>query len=278
MDKKINPLPNQDKNEILLSLIIPAYNEEATIENTLVKTIGFLDTQPYDWEIIVVDDASTDNTIQRVKRLMEVHNNSRIRLLANERNSKKGATIKRGVFAALGRYSAFMDADYAYPATQLNTLLEPLVDGADVVIGNRTDPKTTYIVRPKFFAMIYQRHIVSRIFNLLVRMFLIRGLRDTQCGIKSFSTAAARDIMQKMTVANFAFDVELLYIAQKNGMKIVQVPVTFDYIDEPSSVKLVEDSFIMLKSLFQIKLKGLKGSYKIDARGGYAEDGSKSTP
>jgi dolichyl-phosphate beta-glucosyltransferase len=244
------------KNGILLSLIIPAYNEESTIENTLIQTIEYLDAQQYGWEVIVVDDASTDATVERVKLLKARHPEARVRLLINERNSKKGGAIKRGILAAEGKYSIFMDADYAYPITQLNTFLEPLADGADVVIGNRTDPKTTYIVRPAFFSYIYQRYVLSRVFNLMVRFFLIKGVHDTQCGLKGFNAVVAKTIIKKITIFNFAFDVELLYIAQSNGMKIVQVPVTFDYIEEPSSVRLLKDSFIMLRSLFRIKLNG----------------------
>jgi dolichyl-phosphate beta-glucosyltransferase len=263
-----------DNNGILLSLIIPAYNEESTIEHTLGETVKYLSARQYGWEIIVVDDASTDATVERVKLFISSHRGAKVNLIVNEHNSKKGASIKRGVLAAEGKYSVFMDADYAYPITQLSSFLEPLLNGADIVIGNRTDPGTTYIVRPVFFPLIYQRYVVSRIFNLLVRISLIKVLRDTQCGIKGFNTRRAREIMQKMTIFNFAFDVELLHIAQHNGLKIVQVPVTFDYIDEPSSVRLLKDSFIMLRSLFRIKINSLGTKYLIDIPGGHPEDGS----
>ena len=262
------------KNELLLSLIIPAYNEESVIEDTLNKVIEHLDTQQYGWEIIVIDDASTDTTVVRVNHFIQHHSGARIRLLVNERNSKKGATIRRGILTAEGRYSVFMDADYAYPIAQLNSFLEPLADGAEVVIGNRTDPKTTYIVRPIFFHYIYQRYIISRIFNLLVRISLVKGIRDTQCGLKGFNTESAKAIMNKMTISNFTFDVELLHIAQCNAMKITQVPVTFDYIEEPSSVRLLQDSLSMLKSLFHIKLNSYRAKYKIGIPGGYRKDGS----
>jgi dolichyl-phosphate beta-glucosyltransferase len=262
------------KNELLLSLIIPAYNEESTIENTLLNIIKYLNTQTYGWEVIVVDDASTDNTVERVKLIMSQHPGAKVRLLKNERNSKKGAAVKHGILAAEGKFSIFMDADYAYPVTQINTFLEPLSNGSDVVIGNRSDPKTTYIVRPVFFSYIYQRYILSHIFNTMVRLFLIKGVRDTQCGLKGFSTSAAKIIMNKITTFNFAFDVELLYIAQSNAMNIIQVPVTFDYIEEPSSVRLFKDSLIMLKSLFQIKINGYKAKYKVHTSGGATQDGS----
>jgi dolichyl-phosphate beta-glucosyltransferase len=252
------------KKELLLSLIIPAYNEESVIKNTLKKITEHLDTQPYGWEVIVIDDASTDATVEQVNQFIFHHTGARIRLLANERNSKKGAAIKRGILTAEGRYSIFTDADYAYPITQLNSFLEPLADGADVVIGNRSDPKTTYIVRPVFFSYIYQRYVLSRVFNFMVRHFLIKGVRDTQCGLKGFNTVAAKSIINKITIFNFAFDVELLYVVQSNGMKIVQVPVTFNYIEEPSSVRLLKDSLVMFKSLFQIKLNGWRKRYALN--------------
>lgn len=256
--------PETGKNELLLSLIIPAYNEESTIENTLSKTIEHLSARQYGWEVIVIDDASTDATVERVKLFISSHQGARVRLLINEHNRKKGAAIKRGILAAEGRYSIFMDADYAYPITQLNSFLEPLAGGADVVIGNRADPKTTYLVRPVFFSYIYQRYILSRVFNFMVRFFLIKGVRDTQCGLKGFDTVAAKTIINKITIFNFAFDVELLHIAQRNSMKIVQVPVTFNYIEEPSSVRLLKDSFTMLKSLFRIKFNGWMKRYTLN--------------
>jgi dolichyl-phosphate beta-glucosyltransferase len=258
-----NQLKEHGAGGILLIIIIPAYNEASTIENTLVQTVNFLGAQQYEWEIIVIDDASTDATVERVSLFKTIHSGANIRLLCNDNNRKKGGSVQRGILAAEGKYCMFTDADYAYPITQLNSFLKPLEDGADVVIGNRTDPGTTYIVRPVFFSYIYQRYVLSRIYNTLVRLFLIKDVRDTQCGLKAFNTLAAKNIMKKITTLNFAFDVELLHIARSNGMTIVQVPVTFNYIEEPSSVRLIKDSLAMLRSLFRIKRNSYRKKYQI---------------
>jgi len=257
--------PEENKG-VLLSVIIPAYNEGAVIENTLTKITGFLSGQDYGWEVIVVDDASTDSTVNIIKQFTANHPGAKVRLLVNERNSQKEAAIRRGILEANGEYAVFLDADYAYPIDQIGNFLSRLENGADIVIGNRTDPATTYFVRPSSFNYIYQRYLLSRAFNLLVRLLLVKDIQDTQCGIKAFQTRKAKIIMDKMRIPGFAFDAELLHIAQKNGRKIVQVPVTFDYIDEPSSVHLFVHSLIMFKSLIQIKLNGLMKRYELNLK------------
>lgn len=251
----------QDKmdSDIHLSVVIPAYNKEAIIGTALMKIAGFLSTQDYKWEIIVVDDASTDSTVDKIKQLMPHHQN--IKLLVNERNMKKGFAVKRGILEARGKYAVFSDADYAYPINQVNNFLNALDNGADIAIGNRMHPDTTFLVKPSALNYIYQRHLLGRIFNRVVRLLLLKGIPDTQCGIKAFRLDTTRVIFEKMTIANFAFDVELLFIAQQNGAKIIPIPVTYDYIDEPSSVRLIRDAFGLLKSLLQIKLNGLMRRY-----------------
>ena len=253
-------------NDIHLSVVIPAYNKESVIEKTLTKITEFLSVQDYEWEVIVVDDASTDSTVARIKQFVSDRPDKRVRLLVNKQNRQKGATIRRGILEANGKYAVFLDADYAYPINQVDNFLNHLENGADLVIGNRTDPRTTYIVRPSYLYHIYHRYLLSRIFNLLVRLLLVKGVRDTQCGIKGFQTEVVKVVLGKMTISNFAFDVEILYIAQQNGGEIVQIPVTYDYIDEPSSVRLVRDSLVMLRSLLQIKSNGLMRRYVLHSR------------
>jgi dolichyl-phosphate beta-glucosyltransferase len=248
-------------SEIYLSVIIPAYNKESVIEATLAHSTAFLSARDYKWEIIVIDDASTDATVSKIKHFLAEHPALNIRLLLNERNRQKGGTIRRGITEAAGKYALFLDADYAYPINQVGNFLKQLEQGAPLVIGNRTDPATTYLVKPIWFPFIYLRHLLGRSFNLMVRALLLSGIQDTQCGIKAVRTETARVLMEKMTVFNFAFDVELLYIARQNGQEITQVPVTYDFIDEPSSVRLFEHSLVMLKSLLQIRLNGWMRKY-----------------
>jgi dolichyl-phosphate beta-glucosyltransferase len=251
-------------SEVHLSIIVPAYNKEPVIEATLTKSVEFLSTRDYTWEIIVIDDASTDATVTGIKHFLAEHPGLNIRLLVNERNLQKGGTIRRGIAEATGKYALFLDADYAYPIDQIGNFLAHLEKGIPLVIGDRTDPATTFLVKPIRFPYIYQRYLLGRAFNLLVRLFLLGGIDDTQCGIKAVRTETARALMKKMTIFNFAFDVELLYVARQNGASVVQVPVTYDYIDEPSSVRLFRHSLVMLKSLLQVRLNGWMKRYGLD--------------
>ncbi len=250
--------------EIYLSIIIPAYNKESVIESALARSINYLNTRDYKWEIVVIDDASTDATIARIRHFLSEHPEANIRLLLNEQNRQKGATLRRGIAEATGKYALFLDADYAYPLNQVGNFLKLLEQDIPLVIGNRTDPATTYLVKPCWFPFIYLRHLLGRSFNLMVRILLLNGIHDTQCGIKAVHTATANKLMEKMTICNFAFDVEFLYIARQNGRKIGQVPVTYDYIDEPSSVRLLRHSLIMFKSLLQVRINGWMKRYILD--------------
>ncbi|UCC39470.1 MAG: glycosyltransferase family 2 protein [Candidatus Aminicenantes bacterium] len=249
--------------DIFLSVVIPAYNESRVIVNTLREISDYLNKQAYSYEIIVIDDASTDDTKQKV--LDFSRGNEKIKLLSNKHNEKKGASVKKGVLSAKGNYVTYLDADYAYPINQIDRFLNILEDATDIVIGNRIHPDTTYIVKPSWFNYIYRRFLMSRIFNMGVRSILLKDISDSQCGIKCFQTETAKSIFKKVTVSNFAFDVEVLYIAQKNGKKITQIPVIYNYIDEPSSVQLFKDTFRMLKSLIQIKLNGWRKKYTLDS-------------
>jgi dolichyl-phosphate beta-glucosyltransferase len=252
-------------SEVYLTIVIPAYNEEAIIRETLTRVTDFLSTQDYHWEVIVVDDASTDSTVDVVNRFIVDRSDMLVRLLVNEQNRQKGATICRGVMDAGGKFTVFIDADYAYPIEQVENFLAKLENGAHIVVGNRVDPSTTYLVRPSTFNYIYQRYLLGRVFNLMVRTLLLGGVSDTQCGIKGFHTETARKLLTKMRISNFAFDVELLYIARRNGEEIVQIPVTYDYIDEPSSVRLFKHSITMFQSLIQIKINGWTRKYMINS-------------
>jgi dolichyl-phosphate beta-glucosyltransferase len=256
-------------DDTLLSVIVPSYNKESAIETTLTKSTEFLGTRNYKWEIIVVDDTSTDSTVPRINQFMATHPGLNIKLLLHKHNKQKGAAIRTGIAEAKGKYSLFLDADYAYPVDQVENFLNHLEQDIPLIIGNRTDPSTTFLVKPARFPYIYQRYLMGRAFNKLVKLFLLSGVSDTQCGLKAVHTDTAIAIMDKMTIFNFAFDVEFLYVARQNGIKVLQVPVTYDYIDEPSSVKLFRHSMVMFKSLVQIKLNSWTKKYRMDVERKY---------
>lgn len=248
-------------SEVYLSVVVPAYNEESVIGQTLASITDFLSRQTYTWEVIVVDDASTDGTVEKITQFTSQQPDNQVRLLVNKVNRQKGASICRGIMDARGKYVVFLDADYAYPIDQVPNFLNELENGAHIVIGNRTDPNTIFWVKPIALHYIYRRYLFGRVFNWLVRLLLVKRIRDTQCGMKAFQTDTAKTVLGKMRVMNFAFDVEFLYIAWVNGENIVQIPVTYDYIDAPGTVQLFKHSVIMFKSLIQIKLNGWMGRY-----------------
>jgi len=193
-----------------LSVVIPVYNKEGVIADTLQQVCGYVSQSDLSIEVIVVDDASPDASGEIVQAFIDKDDSSRFTLLTNETNRRKGGAVQRGVMAAKGRAIAFIDADYAYPVEQLDHFVAEISAGADVVLGNRIDPESRYLVRPTSLHYIYHRYLIGRTFNLLVRSLLVRGIADTQCGIKCFRAEAAREIFGSMTVTNFAFDVEVV--------------------------------------------------------------------
>jgi len=249
-----------------LSIIIPAYNEESVIGSTLGKIVNFLRTKPYKSEIIVVNDGSKDHTYQEVKKYQLKYStadfdNIHIRLINNSKNMNKGKVVKQGVLNCNGKYLAILDADYAYPIKQIDTFLDALQSKWDLAIGNRTSPETSFLVSPRAFSYIYSRYLLSRTFNFIVRKVIIKDIRDTQCGIKCFRREVAKDIFRKVTISDFSYDVEVLFIAQRYGKKIIQLPVIYNYIDEPSTVSLFRDAIKMLISISRIRVKGWLNKY-----------------
>ena len=200
-----------------LSFIIPAYNESRRIGDTLVKARDYFSRQGYDYEVIVVDDGSSDGTAGFVRRSFpDVH------VIEYTPNQGKGHAVRTGMLAAQGDFRYFSDADGSTPVGEIEKLQARFDDGADVVIGSRTLPDADVQVRQALY-----RQTMGRIFNVFVQLLAIKGFPDTQCGFKGFSRAAAADIFPRMTIKGFGFDAELLFIARKHGFRIDQVGVTW---------------------------------------------------
>ena len=229
-----------------LSVVVPAYNEELRLRESLPAIIAYLSAQSYGWEILVVDDGSSDNTGVVAAELGRGHP---LRVLRNEPNAGKGASIRRGMMEARGRYRLFSDADLSTPVAELEKFWPAVADGCDVVIGSRALPESKLEVRQAAY-----REMMGRIFNVLVRVLLVRGIHDTQCGFKLFSEKAARDVFPKQKLRGFAFDVELLMLAQRAGMKIREVPVR--WINSPASkVSALRDSTRMFLDLLALRFR-----------------------
>ncbi len=242
-------------SELALSILIPAYNESADIEATLEATQAHLRQGGLQGEVIVVDDGSTDDTAQIVTRYAERH--PAVRLLRNERNRGKGYSVRRGILEARGEILIFTDADSSTPLSETAKLLDAIrTGGADGAIGSRALPESR-IERPQPWF----RRAMGWVFRQLVRLLVLPGFRDTQCGFKAFSAAAAREVFRRQTLDGFAFDVEVLFIAWKLGYHIKEVPVR--WLDSHDSrVRPVRDSARMFLDLLRIRLRAARGAYR----------------
>ncbi len=229
--------------EPFLSVVIPAFNEESRISHTLSQVVDYLTARDYTWEIVVADDGSRDATAGLVDQVIMDHPNIQILRLPHR---GKGWAVKNGMLAARGEYRLLCDADLSVPIAQVERLLPPLGPGSDIVLGSREAPGAARIGEPA------RRHLMGRLFNLLVSRLAVPGLADTQCGFKCFRGAAAEDLYPRQTMDGFAFDVELLYLARKRGLTFAEVGVDWYYRSQ-SKVRPVRDSFAMTLDLLKIR-------------------------
>jgi dolichyl-phosphate beta-glucosyltransferase len=234
-----------------VSIIIPAYNEEKRLPETLKKISSYINETKLNAEIIVINDGSVDKTADIVNNF-KVNN---VRLINNEKNRGKGFCINRGVFEARNEIILFSDSDLSTPIEFLGEFLKNHEIGYDIVIASRAIKGAVKKVKQPFF-----RDTMGKIFNIFVRTILGLNIKDTQCGFKSFKNNVAKEIFSKQTIFDFGFDPEILYIAQKKGYKIKEYPVEW-YDSKGTKVKAIKDSFKMFFSLFKIKKNYKKGIY-----------------
>jgi len=238
-----------------LSIIVPAYDEEALIISTLDGLRTYLSTRPEQYEIIVVDDGSRDRTTELIRQWQEC-NKVELRLLVNPQNKGKGFSIRRGVLESRGQFIIFIDADLPYKLQAIDKFLEALRNGSDLAIGSRVLPGSQVKGVPVV------RYFSGQIFSLMVQTVLFPGLPDTQCGFKSFRAAAAREIFRRTTINGFGFDVEMLFVARKRRLAIQPVAVQMIDHRHRSRVRLILDSFKMFANLFMVRWNDLRGKYK----------------
>ncbi len=233
-----------------LSVIIPAYNEEKRIGKTIEALFMYLDKQKYAYEIIVVNDGSTDKT----KDVVQTFKQKKIKIIDNHGNKGKGYSIQQGFLAAQKAWILFTDADLSTPIEELETCFR-YASGADVIIGSRNLPMSQIVVKQPFF-----RSMLGRIFPFFVRLLLLPEIKDSQCGFKLFRKEVAQKVAEKQKITGFCFDVELLFLAKKFGCTIQEIPVTWSN-DERSKIKVISDSFHMFFDLLKIRWNDLLGRY-----------------
>ena len=243
-----------------LSLIVPVYNGEDRLPTGLAQLYAFLAEQSYDAELILVDDCSAAPAAKILREFAAGRPGAT--LLRNDRNGGKGVSVGRGMLAARGLFRIFMDADLAYPPSEISRILRELETGADVAIACRVLPESRYLMSPLFFHYLYTRHAMSRVFNALVRTVLLHDVLDTQAGLKGFTSQAAQAVFPRLTIPRFGFDVEALFIAQKHGFTLRQTAVNFHYDEEPTTVVFVQSALLMAADVLQVRLNDWRGRYE----------------
>ena len=235
------------------SIIIPAYNEGLRIERTLQKVLAYVAQQRWDAEIIIVNDGSRDNTVDIVRRY--AGKNAGLRLIENPGNRGKGYSVRNGMLNASGTVMLFSDADLSAPMEESTKLFEQIQTGADVAIGSRW-------VRPELQTQKQSLHrqLFGRVFNLALRVVLGLRFKDTQCGFKAFSRRAVDSIFPLQKVERWGFDPEVIFLAEKKGLTVVEVPVHWAH--EPGgSIHPVRDGLRMLLEVLKVRWYWISGKY-----------------
>ena len=240
--------------EPYLSIVIPAYNEALRIGTTLEKICRYVESRSYTWELVVVDDGSTDETARIVTDF--ARESSRIRILRNKPNRGKGFSVRRGALEARGEFVLFTDADLSAPIDELDSLFKALnCDGADAAVGSRALRRELVGLRQPWF-----REYGGRFFNLLVRFLTGLSIRDTQCGLKLFRRVSTHRAFELQRATGFGFDPELLFLIRRTGGKMIEVPVRW-YNDPASRVQFLRDSTRMVLDLIALRWRAWRGTY-----------------
>ena len=235
-----------------ISVVIPAFNEQDRIGDTVTGIMAYLDQKQFTWEILVIDDGSNDKTYQVIDEISSGTEAS-VNVLSIQHGGK-GWAVKNGMLAARGEYRFMADADMAMPVGQLDRFLKFIEKGYDIVIGSRQMAGSRRFSEPR------SRHIMGRIFNWIVQIFAIKGFQDTQCGFKCFNAKTAEILFGLLHTKGFGFDVELLYLANKLNLSVLEMPIDW-YHQKSSKVRPVQDSILMVKDILGIRVRDLFGFY-----------------
>jgi dolichyl-phosphate beta-glucosyltransferase len=242
-------------SEPFLSIVIPAYNEALRLGGTLEKVWQYLESRNYSGELLVVDDGSTDQTAALLQEMQ--HHHQAVRVLRNESNRGKGFSVRRGVLEARGEMVLFTDADLSAPIEETNKLLAALESsGADAVVGSRALQRRLIGIHQPWW-----REWAGRAFNRLVRFFTGLKIHDTQCGLKLFRRASTRRAFELQRVHGFGFDPELLFLIERLGGKVIEVPVRWN--DNPATkVRFLRDALRMFLDLVALRWRAATGQYR----------------
>jgi glycosyltransferase involved in cell wall biosynthesis len=236
----------------LLSVIIPAHNEEERLPPSLIQLNQYLAQQAYQAEVLVVENGSRDKTFEIANSFKAQMLNLRV---LQEKQPGKGLAVRSGMLAAQGRFRIFCDADFSMPVEEINKFIPQPGQEYDVAIASRELPGSRRINEPEY------RHLIGRVFNGMVRLAVLPGLQDTQCGFKAFRDEVAERVFQIQTLPGWSFDAEVLVIARQLGYKIAEVPITW-YYKPGSRLHIVKDSLKMACDLLTIRRNARLGVYE----------------
>jgi dolichyl-phosphate beta-glucosyltransferase len=241
----------------LISIVIPAYNENARLGPTLDRILYFVHQEAWPAEIIVVDDGSSDQTAELVQTYAE--RNPNVRLLSNPGNRGKGYSVRNGILQANGEFILFTDADLSSPIEEASKLFQALEGGADIAIGSRWARSELQTQRQSV-----TRQILGRLFNGFLRFFLGLKFNDTQCGFKALRQYSAKAIFPLQKIEGWGFDPEILFLAQKTGFTIAEVPVLWAH-DDRTRIHPLADGARMIADMIRIRWYDLTGKYSSNA-------------
>jgi dolichyl-phosphate beta-glucosyltransferase len=237
-----------------LSIVVPAFNEEARLPRTLDSIIAYLLARPCRAEIIVVDDGSSDRTAGVVSAFQQKF--PQLRLSSNLGNRGKGFSVRHGMLEARGEISLFSDADLSTPIEEADKLLAAIRErGFDVAIGSRAMDRSLIEVHQSFL-----REQAGIFFNRMVQWIVGIPISDTQCGFKAFRTGQTRIIFEQQRIERFGFDPEILFLAKRHGLRVAEIPVRWSH-DDATKVQVLADGVRMFLELILIRWSAVRGAY-----------------
>ena len=257
-----------------LSVVVGCYNAARHLEKRLLELVAFLDGIGRDYEILIVDDGSLDESLPILRRLEATLPS--LTVLRNPRNMGKGYSIRNGILNSRGRHIIFTDIDMAYSKGNLLSVLERLESGHPLVVGNRRLPESVYVVRNALVRYVYRRHRGGTAFNTLVRLLFGLTTRDTQSGLKGFSRTAAAAIFQQVYTDGFLFDIEIFIRSRALDIPVIDVPVQLTYEDDITTVQQFRYLFTVIPELIRIKMLERRGAYGPRGLGGTTRDAQVS--
>ena len=232
-------------------MVVPAYNEQDRIGPTLERINEYLSEQDYTWSVVVVSDGSTDKTNQIVSDFCTGH--PKFSLIESVPNRGKGFVVRKGMLETKSKWLLFSDADLAAPIEEVEKLIKTVGPDVPIAIGSRPLKESNLEIRQPWY-----REAAGRAFNLMVQLFAVRGIKDTQCGFKLFRNDVAKAVFVRSKLTGYGFDFESLMIARDLGFQIAEVPIRWSH-QEGSKVNMLKDGAKMLTELVKLRLQGKKG-------------------